>query len=95
MLPISFWVALARLACLMLSLARWQLLLEQLFTWRMRRRPALALLGPVIANALIVPAYLPLMLQGMGFYTIPFTTIALDGQSFAHVSVWTDFYWYR
>ena len=50
------------------------------FTWRMRRRPALALLGPVIANALIVPAYLPLMLQGMGFYTIPFTTIALDGQ---------------
>lgn len=51
-----------------------------IFTWRMRRRPALALLGPVIANALIVPAYLPLMLQGMGFYTIPFTTIALDGQ---------------
>ena len=50
------------------------------FTWRMRRRPALALRGPVIANALIVPAYLPLMLQGMGFYTIPFTTIALDGQ---------------
>lgn len=49
------------------------------FTWRNRRRPALALLGPVIANAVIVPAYLPLMLQGIGFYTIPFTTIALDG----------------
>lgn len=49
------------------------------FTWRNRRRPALALLGPVIANALIVPAYLPLMLQGIGFYTIPFTNIALDG----------------
>lgn len=49
------------------------------FTWRNRRRPALALLGPVIANAIIVPAYLPLMLQGIGFYTIPFTTIALDG----------------
>ena len=49
------------------------------FTWRNRRRPALALMGPVIANALIVPAYLPLMLQGIGFYTIPFTTIALDG----------------
>ena len=48
-------------------------------TWRLRRRPALALLGPVVANALIVPAYLPLLLQGMGFYTIPFTTIALDG----------------
>ena len=49
------------------------------FTWRNRRRPALALMGPVIANALIVPAYLPLMLQGIGFYTIPFTNIALDG----------------
>ena len=49
------------------------------FTWRNRRRPALALLGPVVANALIVPAYLPLMLQGIGFYTIPFTNIALDG----------------
>lgn len=49
------------------------------FTWRNRRRPALALLGPVLANALIVPAYLPLMLQGIGFYTIPFTNIALDG----------------
>lgn len=49
------------------------------FTWGNRRHPALALLGPVIANALIVPAYLPLMLQGIGFYTIPFTNIALDG----------------
>ena len=53
--------------------------LGALFTWRFRRRPALALLGPVIANALIVPAYLPLMLQGIGFYTIPFTNIAIDG----------------
>ena len=42
-------------------------------------RPAIALLGPVIANAVIVPAYLPLLLQGLGFYTIPFTTISLDG----------------
>ena len=49
------------------------------FTWRNRHRPALALLGPVLANALIVPAYLPLLLQGIGFYTIPFTNIALDG----------------
>ena len=36
-------------------------------------------MGPVLANALIVPAYLPLMLQGIGFYTIPFTNIAIDG----------------
>ena len=47
--------------------------------WKMRERPKLALLGPVIANALIVPAYLPILLQGLGYYTIPFTTIALDG----------------
>ena len=53
--------------------------LGALFTWKMRRRPALALAGPVLANALIVPAYLPLMLQGIGFYTIPFTSISLDG----------------
>ncbi len=48
------------------------------FTYKMRRRPLLALAGPVLANALIVPAYLPLLLKGIGFYTIPFTTISLD-----------------
>lgn len=47
-------------------------------TWRFRSRPLLALAGPVIANTLIVPAYLPLVLKGLGFYTIPFTGIALD-----------------
>ncbi len=49
-----------------------------LFTWKMRRHPLVALAGPVLANALIVPAYLPLLLQGVGFCTIPFTTISLD-----------------
>lgn len=49
------------------------------FTWRMRAHPLVALAGPVLANALIVPAYLPLLLRGIGFYTIPFTSIALDG----------------
>lgn len=53
--------------------------LGALFTWKMRKRPALALLGPVLANALIVPAYLPVMLSGLGFYTIPFTSISLEG----------------
>ena len=53
--------------------------LGALWCWKMRERPKVALLGPVLANALIVPAYLPLMLQGLGFYTIPFTSIALDG----------------
>ena len=50
-----------------------------LWCWKMRERPKVALLGPVIANAVIVPAYLPILLQGLGFYTIPFTDIALDG----------------
>lgn len=49
------------------------------FCWKLHSRPALAIGGFVIANALIVPAYLPLLLQGLGFYTIPFTRIALDG----------------
>lgn len=53
--------------------------LGALWCWKMRERPKVAVLGPVIANALIVPAYLPLLLQGMGFYTIPLTSIALDG----------------
>lgn len=48
------------------------------FSWHFRKNPRVALLGPVISNALIVPAYLPLLLKGLGFYTIPFTTIALD-----------------
>ncbi|MDN0069505.1 QueT transporter family protein [Collinsella ihumii] len=50
-----------------------------LFTWKMRRHPAIALASPVLANALIVPAYLPILLTGVGFYTIPFTSISLDG----------------
>lgn len=53
--------------------------LGALWCWKMRANPKVAVLGPVVANALIVPAYLPLLLQGMGFYTIPFTSIALDG----------------
>ena len=48
-------------------------------TWRLRKRPRLALLGPVLANAFIVPAYLPVILAGLGFYTIPFTSISLEG----------------
>lgn len=48
------------------------------FSWRFHARPLVALLGPVLANALIVPAYLPLLLQGIGFYTIPFTSISLE-----------------
>lgn len=53
--------------------------LGAIWAWKFRARPKVALLGPVLANALIVPAYLPLLLQGLGFYTIPFTDISLDG----------------
>jgi len=45
--------------------------------WRMRSKVGLALLGPVVANALIVAAYLPLLLAALGFYTVPFTDISL------------------
>jgi len=45
-----------------------------LWTRRLRRRPLLALAGPVIANAIVVAAYLPFMLRALGIpgsYTIP------------------------
>ena len=54
-------------------------LIGALFCRRFAENPKVALLGPVLANALIVPLYLPLILQGLGFYTIPFTSISLDG----------------
>lgn len=52
--------------------------LGALFTWKLRRHPLLAIAGPVISNALIVPAYLPILLQAAGYYTIPFTSIDLS-----------------
>ncbi len=54
-------------------------LLGALWMRRFRKRVGLALLGPVLANALVVAAYLPVILMGFGFYTIPFTDISLDG----------------
>lgn len=54
-------------------------LLGALWTWRYRERPALALAGPVVSNALIVPAYLPLMLAGLGLYTVPVLGIDFEG----------------
>lgn len=41
-------------------------LLGAWWTWRFRSRVALALAGPVVANALIVPAYLPVMFAALG-----------------------------
>lgn len=54
-------------------------LLGALWCWKLRARPALAIAGFVVTNALIVPAYLPIVLQGIGWYTIPFTSISIDG----------------
>ncbi len=53
------------------------------WSWRFRKRTGVALLGPVFANALIVPAYLPVMLKGLGFYKIPLLGIDLEGRFLA------------
>jgi uncharacterized membrane protein len=55
-------------------------LLGAVWSWRLRARTRLALLGPVVTNALIVPAYLPIMLKGLGFYRIPLLGIDLEGR---------------
>jgi len=54
-------------------------LLGAAWTWHWRSRPALAMAGPVVANALIVPAYLPFILKGLGLYELPFLGISLEG----------------
>ncbi|MCG2807603.1 MAG: QueT transporter family protein [Coriobacteriia bacterium] len=48
------------------------------WSWRFRERRLLALAGPVLSNALIVPAYLPAMLVGIGFYRIPLLGLDLE-----------------
>lgn len=54
-------------------------LLGALWMWRFRSRPALGMAGPVVTNALIVPAYLPIILAGIGFYRVPLLGIDLEG----------------
>lgn len=47
--------------------------LGTLWAWHHREHSGVALLGPVIANAFIVPAYLPLLVSGatgINFYTL-------------------------
>ena len=46
--------------------------------WKLRNRSMLAIFMYVVANCLIVPAYLPILCQWTGFYTIPFTDVSLD-----------------
>ncbi len=54
-------------------------LLGAAWTWRLRSRPLLALVGPVVTNALIVPAYLPLLLKGLGLFRLPLIGLDLEG----------------
>lgn len=52
--------------------------LGAVWTWRFREKTALALLGPVLFNALIVPAYLPVFLKLSGVGTIPFLGVSVS-----------------
>lgn len=53
-------------------------LLGAAWSWRFRQRTAVALAGPVVFNALIVPAYLPVMLRAGGVTDIPFLGVSLQ-----------------
>ncbi|HET6498602.1 MAG TPA: QueT transporter family protein, partial [Coriobacteriia bacterium] len=46
-------------------------LLGAWWTWRFRAHTALALAGPVVSNALIVPIYLPVLLAAAGLGNVP------------------------
>ncbi len=58
-------------------------LLGAVWMWRFRERTGVALLGPVIFNALIVPAYLPILLEGLGLYRIPLLGVDLSNHWWA------------
>jgi uncharacterized membrane protein len=53
--------------------------LGAIWTWRLRSRPLVALLGPVVTNAFIVAAYLPILLKGFGVSQVPLLGLSLDG----------------
>jgi uncharacterized membrane protein len=58
-------------------------LIGAVWMWRFRRNKPLALAGPVISNALVVPAYLPIMLMGFGLYEVPLLGWDLEQSWFA------------
>ncbi|TLM80047.1 MAG: QueT transporter family protein [Actinobacteria bacterium] len=62
-------------------------LLGAAWSWRFRRTVPLALAGPVLFNALIVPAYLPAMLAAAGIP--PESALPLPG---VLRGTWLDFY---
>jgi hypothetical protein len=51
-----------------------------MWMWRFRSNTGLGLLGPVLCNALIVPAYLPLLVKGLGLYKIPLLGVDFEGR---------------
>lgn len=53
-------------------------LLGAIWTWRLRRRVGVALLGPVVCNALIVPAYLPFLLRAYGALPAAYRFAGID-----------------
>ena len=54
-------------------------LLGAWWTWRFRKVTWLGLLGPVVTNALIVPAYLPVLLRSFGITEVPLLGLSLQG----------------
>lgn len=62
-------------------------LLGAAWTWRFRRDTALALGGPVVANALIVPAYLPFLLKALGVLDQSYRFLGVDA-SHAWISMY-------
>jgi len=50
------------------------------WTWRFRSNTALGLAGPVVSNALIVAAYLPWLVKGLGLYEVPLLGVDLEGR---------------
>jgi uncharacterized membrane protein len=63
-------------------------LLGALWTWHFRKRVVLALLGPVIANAIIVAAYLPLLLNAIDEHSFTLSALSLTRMS---LPVWGGF----
>lgn len=76
----SFMLATFPLAWLDIVFGSLATMLAAMWTWRMRERTLVALAGPVVINAVIVPAYLPVMLASAGFYTVPILGIDVAGQ---------------
>ncbi len=75
----SFMLATFPLAWLDVIFGSLATLLAAAWTWRMRDRVLVALAGPVVVNALIVAAYLPIMLASAGFYHVPALGIDVEG----------------